>query len=151
MPPVPPYLIAVSAFICERVLVEKDDVISAIRIVEIFYVPELPTNAPEDAVALIQAWCIVILKALPGHYEKHVIELKLLNALGALTSIGSEEADFSTRPELGSVPTGASLALQLNIGVKNYGNCSVCIYLDGEEIARAPFTIQKQQPSKDKA
>ena len=40
----PPYLISVSALICERILHERDKVLSAIRIVDIFYVPELPSS-----------------------------------------------------------------------------------------------------------
>jgi hypothetical protein len=45
-----PYVAA--AVCCERVLQEKDGVLSAIRIVELLTVPELPSNAPPGATLL---------------------------------------------------------------------------------------------------
>jgi hypothetical protein len=140
--PLPPFLFSVSAFLCERILHEADGVLSAIRIVDVFYV-ELPTNAPEGAVALIQPHCLVIFKTQPGHHGEHSMAFKMLNTKGELTSIGEAmRTDFGARSGLGKdIPGGANVAIQLNVAVKNYGTCYLCVYFDDEEIARVPFTI----------
>ena len=139
--PLPPYLISASAFLCERILQEPDSVLSAIRIVDVFYVPELPAYAPEGTAVVAELHCLVILKAHPGYRDRNSIEFKLLNTKGDLTPLGDASmTDFAGR--LGNdVPGGANITLKLNLGVKNFGTCYICVYLDGEEIIRVPFTL----------
>jgi hypothetical protein len=50
----------VSALLCERVLIDQDKLVSAIRIVDVFQVPE---GTPEGTA--IQIWAIVTLKTVP--------------------------------------------------------------------------------------
>ena len=145
--PLPPYIISASAFLCERILQEADGVLSAIRIVDVFYCPEIPADAPEGAVVLAQPHCLVMLKAQPGYREQHSIGFKLLTAKGELKPLGDTvTTDFAiTKLGLGDdVPGGASVTIKLNIGVKNFGTCYVCVYVDGEEITRVPFTLLPQ-------
>src|ERR1041385_470220 len=66
----------VSAFLCERVLQEKDNVFSAIRIVDIFQIPE---NATEETVVRFVA--VVLLKALPSD-ESFRIGVTLVRVAG---------------------------------------------------------------------
>jgi hypothetical protein len=144
--PLHSYLISASALLCERILNEKDEVLSAIRIVDIFNVPEVPAEAPTGSLPLVQAYCLVIIKTQSGYHGQHLIQIKLLNMKGELSNLGeAANTDVAARPGMGDdVPGGATIAFQLNIAVKNYGTCYVCVYLDGEEIARAPFTLQRQ-------
>src|SRR6266852_4842885 len=144
--PLPPFLISASALLCERILQEEDKVLSAIRIIDVIYVPQLPASAPEGSVTGVQEYCLIILKAQPGHQGKHLIEFRMLNPKGELTNISEPiEAEFKARPEFGKdVPGGATVSIQLNLAVKNYGTCYICVYLDGEEITRAPFTLLQQ-------
>jgi hypothetical protein len=137
--PLPPYLVSANVLICERVLHEDDGVISAIRIVDVFTGP----NVSVGMFHVVQAHALVMLKAIPGHTGEHNIEIKLMNAIGELSSVAIQKlATFSTAPELeGKASGGISINIQLNIGVKNYGSYCLYVYLDGEEIARALFMI----------
>ena len=66
-------------------------------------------------------------------------------------SLGQILTDFTTALESGEdIPGGAIVAIQLNIVVKSYGTCYVCVHLDGEEVIRAPFTIRQQPESLEK-
>lgn len=141
--PLPEYLTSVAVFFCERLLFEIDGVASAIRIVDIFYVAtEKPAGAPEEALPLIQAWGVAFLKAAPGHTGSHIFELKLLNTVGNLSNLGDPiPTTFVSLPGLEDLPTGVTLQVQLNVAVKRFGTCHLCVFVDGQEIARAPFSI----------
>ncbi|HUI77543.1 MAG TPA: hypothetical protein VLY24_06490 [Bryobacteraceae bacterium] len=141
--PLPPYLISANVFLCERILNETDGVVSAIRIVDLFYVTDLPSEAPPGAMPIVQAWGLVILKSHVGYQGSHTVEIKLINVRGESQSLGPEQkVQFVAKHP--DVAGGVTLSVQLNIGVKNLGTCYLCAVLDGEEIARAPFTLMRQ-------
>ncbi len=140
--PLPPYLISASIFVCERILHEADGVVSAIRIVDIFYVPEPPPSMPENALPLVQAYGCAILKSVAGHNEEHSIQLKMINTIGEITVVGEPvKTRIGSTAGLEKVPGGATINAQLNIGVKRLGTCYLCVEVDGEEVTRAPFTL----------
>jgi hypothetical protein len=146
--PIPPYLISTSLLVCENILVEKDQVTSAIRIVDIFYVPPLPLLPPgilmspeikENFVPIIQAWGFVQIRANANHHGEHDLEFRTINTVGEMLTIATARARFDSTVE--GATTGITASAQLNIGVKRFGTCFLCVYLDGEEIARTPFTV----------
>jgi hypothetical protein len=140
--PFPPFLIAASAILCEKVLYEADGVISAIRIVDIFSVPKNPAGTPEDALPEIQFYALVALRAEPAHDQPHELVIKLLNTVGELNALGPPTPVETMMSPLGpTVPGGVTLSIQVNIAVKRFGICFLCVYLDGEEITRTPFTL----------
>jgi hypothetical protein len=142
--PLPPFVISASVLLCQNALTEPDGVISAIRIVDIFFVSEKPADAPENLLPLVQAYACVILKTVPHYTEEHVIQLKLINTIGEVSNLGEPiTLPFAAKPGMQDVPGGISINAQLNIGVKRLGTCYVCVHLDGEEIARTPFTLLK--------
>jgi hypothetical protein len=146
----PSYLISASLLVCEKILIEKDQVTSAIRIVDIFYVPPLPP-IPEGIVMseemkgqyvpVIQAWGFVQIRANAGHYSEHDLEFRTINTIGEMLTIATAKARFDSHVE--GATTGITASAQLNIGVKRLGTCFVCVYLDGEEVARTPFTLTR--------
>jgi len=141
--PLLPYLISANALLCEKILHEQDKVLSAIRIIDVFYVTKPPEDAPKEVVSMIEPHCLAIFKTQPGHQEKHLVEFKVLNTKGELKSLGDPVvAEFMARSEFGNdVPGGANAAIQISIVVKNYGTYYICVYVDGEEVTRAPLTI----------
>ena len=145
--PLPPYLISANVMVCERILHEADGVISAIRLVDLFTVSEPGPDAPAGVVPGVQAYALVMFKATPEHTAEHSLEIKLLNTAGELVSLGDPaNVTFSTLPELeGKVPKGMTINIQLNLAVKRYGTCYICVSLDGEEVARTPFTLQQKR------
>jgi hypothetical protein len=46
-----------------------------------------------------------------------------------------------------TAPGGVSVGIQLNLGIKRFGTCYICAFLDGEELARASITLRRAQPS----
>jgi len=147
--PIPSFIISVNLFVCERTLVEADGVLSAIRLIDIFFVPgERPIGVPEEAMPLVQAYGCALLKTKPGYVGEHSLQMKILNTIGEMTSTG-DPATVKLFSKLGmeEVPGGVSIAIQLNIGVKRFGTCYLCLFLDGEEIARSPFTLLPQPPT----
>lgn len=142
-----PELLSVAMFICERVLQEADGVTSAIRIVDLFNLPEIPPDAPEGALPLIQAYSCAMLKFAPTFSGKHYIQSKMINTKGELVSLG-EPLEYSPQMRAGAegAPLGLNFTIQMNVAVKNLGTCYLCVYFDGEEIGRTPFTLQRQPP-----
>ena len=131
----------VSAFICERVLMEADGVTSAIRIVDIFFVPE---GAPEEAI--VPFYLIVLLKTVPVPDEEIRIGVTLIRANGERERLPDPPGQpfklqlFSGDP---SIPGGFSLILHANIKPRNMGTCFLEIDVDGEPVTRVPFTLRR--------
>ena len=144
VPPLPPFILSASAFVCERLLQEADGVVSAIRIIDIFFVPsERPPDVPENALPFLQGWGCVMLKFIPGHVEQHTFEMKLINTVGELSSIGdpSKPTNLGASKGLEEFPGGILLNAPLNIAVKRFGTCYLCAFVDEREVARTPFSI----------
>lgn len=151
--PLPNYVISATAFICERILQEADTVVSAIRIVDVFYVPELPPDAPPGALPFVQAYGVFTIRTLPGHYGEHLLKFRLLNTQGEWSDLGPPiKTEIKARLDFAqSVPGGASAFVQLNIAARNLGTCYVCCYLDDEEMVRVPFTLMRPDAGKSEA
>jgi hypothetical protein len=147
--PLPPYVISASVFVCRYTLQEPDGVVSAIRIVDVFYVSEKPPEFPESAVPIVQAFACVIIRTVPDHTEEHSLQVKMINTVGEINDL-SAPLQVKLAGMVENAPGGATINLQLNIGVKRFGTCYVCVYLDGEEVARAPITLQ-HKPDEDEA
>jgi hypothetical protein len=75
--PLPPYLISVSLLVCERVLREMDGVLSAIRVVDIFYVPQKPPEIPAEMLPMVQAYAFASLWAIAGYQGKHSLSVRM--------------------------------------------------------------------------
>lgn len=148
--PIPEFLFSVSALVCEQVLQEASGIVSAIRIVDIFQVGQLPPNLAPETLPVIQAYALLILKAVPGHDGEHTLRVRMINTLGEATTIVEQpNARFEAKPGYEQLPRSLSLSIQLNVGVKRYGTCYICLDLDGEEVGRTSFTLlQKQEETK---
>jgi hypothetical protein len=138
----------INALICERALQEADGVTSAIRIVDIFHVPE---SSPESAV--IQLFVIASLKASPVPVEPFTIGVALIKTSGERVELppppGFEQPfalpQFKDDP---SIPNGISLVLQIGVKPTNMGTCFIEIDVDGEAVTRVPFTLRRPPAEK---
>ncbi len=139
----PSFLISANIFVCERLLQEGDGVTTAIRLVDVFYIgSERPLGVPPEALPLIQGWGFAILKFVPSHNQEHVFEMKLINTIGELSNLAEPMKQLvEPTPGLENLPTGATLNIQLNVAVKRIGTCYLCVWIDGEEVARTPFSV----------
>jgi hypothetical protein len=147
--PLPSFLISANIFVCERVLIETDNVLSAIRLVDVFTLskapPEFAINLKEGDPAffelpMIQLWVAANIKAYPGYTGSHSVQIKLINTAGEISDIGEPRVEkFDSKwpeahPSLGVVA-------QLRLAVRRLGSCYLCLFVDGEELARVPFTL----------
>jgi hypothetical protein len=137
MPTVRPYLSA--AFVCEKVLQEKDEVVSAIRIVDTLFV-SLPKNLPADANPAIPVTVLLgFKKATPGTQpEKHRVTLRLNTPSSTLEP---QTADL-VFPE--GEPAGANLIVNLTVPVKEFGLFGLDVLVDDELVTRVPFRLQER-------
>jgi hypothetical protein len=100
--PLPSYLISASLLVCERVLRESDNVLSAIRVVDVFYVPQKPPEISGDLFPLVQAYALASLRSIPGYVGKHVLQLRLINTVGESSVVGTQDMSFENKPGLAS-------------------------------------------------
>lgn len=130
-----PYLAA--AFLCERILHERDGVLTAIRIVDTFNVT-LPPSLPPDAKPVIQITGLLSFKkSSPGaEAERHQAELRLRMPSGREHPPAVFDVLF--KPE---EMAGANQIVQMNIGVEEFGLHWLAVLLDGEPITRIPFRL----------
>jgi hypothetical protein len=139
--PLPDFLISANAFICQEALTETNGIVTAVRLVDLFQVPQKPANFPADFLPMIQPQAIITLRAQPGHTGTHSFRVRLLNTVGESKPIMEHTAAFQIRPGCERLGPTVNLVVQLQIGVSRYGLCSVCADVDGVEVARAPFML----------
>lgn len=131
-----PFLAA--AFFCEKVLEQKDDVLTVIRIVDTFFVT-IPPNMPQEIKPAIQLTGLLSFKkASPGaEAEKHEARIKLRLPSGTVRSLPSRE--FVFKPEELS---GFNMILNIGLGVEEYGLFWLEISVDDDEIMTSvPFRL----------
>ena len=138
--PLPSYVLSANSLICQQVLREVDGVPSAIRIVDIFYVPQSPPDFP-DILPRVQVYSIVVIKAVPGYRGTHSLHCRLINAVGESTTVAHSEVSFASNPGLEEAPPNVLITGELNFIVRHFGLCYFCVDIDGEEIARSPIML----------
>jgi len=137
-----PYLSA--AFLCEKVLQEKDEVLTAVRIVDTFYV-SIPKNVPADAAPAIQITALLAFKkATPGTGgEKHQALLRLRSPSGQVRELTTFDVIF--KPEELS---GWNAVINMGFGVKEFGQFFLDVLIDGEFTTCIRFRLlEKQEPT----
>jgi hypothetical protein len=139
-------LISAKILICEKALQEPDGVISAIRMVDVFYfTPRAALPIDQQAVAMVM---VASGQVVVGDEAEHDLEFYLVRPDGERKLLG----DPTKMPFKSTIPGApAGFAMIANIGVvpKQMGTHYFALLFDNEEVARAPFTLveRKQEPS----
>jgi hypothetical protein len=131
----------VNAFICDRLLTEKDNVNSAIRIVDIFFVPE---GTPEDAV--VQFYAVVLLKTLSPTEDDISVKVTLIGSTGRRDQLPDPpEQPYRLNIPFGdpSIPSGITFAMQCNVRPKTMGTAFLEVEVNGIVVAKIPFTLRR--------
>ena len=132
----------ISAFLCERALIDQDGVLSAIRVVDIF---QLPDEASQTTP--IQFFACISLKTVPVPNEEITVSLTVVRVSGERERIadqsGGKPIKLQEQTPDPSVPGGVSLIVQLSIVPKNFGTCYLEVDVNGETVVRIPFTIRR--------
>jgi hypothetical protein len=134
-----------AAILCERVLLEKDDVLSAIRLIDTFYV-HVPKELPEGANPIVQLTALLSFKrgAKPDT-STHQAKLKIQGPSGRLRELPVMMEFFFKPGEIAS----ANLVLNIGLGIKEFGRFRLDVFVDGEgPIAEIPFMLLEQTEQK---
>jgi hypothetical protein len=139
------------AALCERVLLEHDNVPSAIRIVDTFNVDvvqmaadalggsavDLSTlpHVPGPPILPVQATLLLSMKSSSGQQEHFDAEIHSYNTEGELKS----SAPFSF--DVGPAERGAMLVLNLHLMAEQEGLHHLDVLVDGRLLTRIPYRV----------
>jgi hypothetical protein len=134
-----------AAFLCERVLTERDNVQSFIRIVERFTVPKLslPEGVPVPAALQappVQFSLVVVLKAGDLGIGKYKVSIALTKPDGTESPANDFEVFFN-----GSDENGVAMISPIAIPTPEEGLHWFNIYFEGKLITRIPMRVLYQQ------
>jgi uncharacterized protein DUF6941 len=143
----PQKLLAANVIICETVLDQKDEVMSAIRIVDLMtlrIIPELPIEKQT-----VQLSGLVMVKSRIGDDGEHHIQVDLVRPNGEVTKL--LERSCVATSILPQTPGGANFILQVALVPRQMGTHYFRLSVDGEEVTTAPFTLREpeQEPNKN--
>jgi len=146
-----------AAFICEKVLREADSVVSAIRIVDTFYVsPATTTPAVKPAAGLQITLFVAVRKKRPEAPPlKHELKLVLHtpsgkppeveNANGVVSVMEDPTIPFLFVAGEPDQPASMNFVGQVIIPVQEFGGYLFDVFLDGELTTQIPFRLLERK------
>jgi hypothetical protein len=129
-----------AAFLCDRVLEEKDGTVSAIRIIDTIAVT-LPPNLTADTKPGIQLKGLVSLKNAEARIDPQTHHVRLQVHTPSGRELPASEVDFVFKPE---ELAGHNLILNMTMLVEEFGSFWIDVSVDGESITRIPFRLLEQ-------
>jgi hypothetical protein len=133
----PKGFVAAFVIICEKILVEKDEMQSAIRIADIFQFQRLPGVVGEP---IIPINVLVQVRFLPTADPTHTLELRLIRPDGEMKTVGPPVTQ-AMHPKFPDVSIGYNFGAVFGVIARLSGIHYVVLFLDGQEVARAPFSL----------
>jgi len=140
-----PRVTSASFFICERVLIEKDDINSAIRIVELFNLPAGPPPPGMPPLDQVAVWMTVvgILKFDSWDAESHTLQVQLVRPDGESVFAGPPSVfEIATPSAAPNFPPGINFLSTTGVFARQMGLHYFVLFFDGIEVARAPFALR---------
>jgi hypothetical protein len=125
-----------AALTCERLLHEKDEVVSAIRIVDTFVVPPPPPDVPPDSVAAVRLAILIAFKSgdASGQYSVSLVVRK---------PDGQSEVLTEQAIDLRGGNHGVNLNIEFMFAVRDMGLYWIDVLLDGERVTSMPVTLKR--------
>jgi len=128
-----PHLVA--AFFCEKLLKEADEVLSAIRIVDIIQIPPVPKNASKG-ILLPNLAFVMMIRA--GNFRgKAVCEVYNVGPSGKKIKAAQQEVEFGESPE-----KGVTMVIPAAIKWEKPGLYWFEVYLNKRRMTRSPLLIK---------
>jgi hypothetical protein len=132
--------ISASLILCEKILLETN-VPSAIRIVDTFYVADIPEIPPQHRTIQISA--LGVMKLAPSDGEEHEMIFQVLRPDGGIQNIGELYRDSAQKTDPDSnIPRGFMVPFQFFVIPNQLGTYYLVWLFDGSEVARTPFTLK---------
>jgi hypothetical protein len=140
----PKKILAANVIVCQLVLDQKDDVMSAIRIIDMIWAHVRPDVPIEEQGVMVNA--LVQVKSYIGDMEEHHVRLELVRPDGEITELFDKTVPVTSR--LPGTPGGMNLVLQVVVVPRQMGTHYLTLTVDGKEETRAPFTLREPEPEK---
>jgi hypothetical protein len=118
-----------AAFVCERVLQEKDGTTSAIRIIDNFYIPA--SIAPDTSMP------VTVFIGLKSDVPREGIITVIVNTPDGKKNELPDKWPIS----FSSAVTGANLILTFGLFVRHVGTTWIDVVYDGEMLTRTPIRL----------
>lgn len=137
-------LISAFAFVCQNLLTERDGVSSAIRIVEIFFLPKV-SDEERTLLPPVSMSLYAHIRLTEDDDEPHSLHMVLIRPGGERHAIPV----FEDRPlQEGKVPNvdrTVNATGQIAVEPKQLGRHEFAVELDGKKVASAYFTLVDSQ------
>jgi hypothetical protein len=117
----------------------KDGVFSVIRMVDVLYVD--PSVVKEDSETRVQIQLLLATKFASGAALEHTVEFKLARPDAEPVSMGGIRP-VKIEVKFPGLPTGFNSVVTAGVKLKQMGTHYIFAYIDGEEVAKTPFTLQ---------
>jgi hypothetical protein len=131
----------INAFLCENVLQESTGIFSAIRIVDVFQIPE---NVPDNFA--IRFFVVGVFRMSNAPRVSVTVKVFIIRVNGErlpLPDIPGQPFPLSSFEDDASIPSGINVLLEVNVKPTNMGTAFVEIEIDDEVAAKIPFTIRR--------
>ncbi len=137
---------------CERVLEEKDQVLSVIRIVDIYYIQPVPPDLPPTAQPVVQVTALLGFKKSLAEKTsvKHTVSLLLHGPSGRpVKLVGHDSPELKTSFAFEADKSAANVVVNAALPPKEFGRYWYDVVLDGELVTQIPFTLLERQPERE--
>jgi hypothetical protein len=141
-------LLSSYAFVCQNILTEKDGVSSAIRIVELFFIPKVTDPEALDHLPPATMYLYINLRFTPNESEPHTVSFDLIRPDGETTSHAVMENTVLAPAKYAGLDTSIMIVGQVGVAVKKLGRHEFVVMLDGQKITSTVFTLlEAEDPS----
>ena len=138
--------LSASVLICERVLQEKDGVLTLVRVADLFHA--LPPKSEADY-SIVEMRLVITCKFPTSDLSEHLVEVKLKRPDGNVLSANLSTNGSPFRINLGilpippieGVPRGFTIALPWGVKALLTGLHEVMLLTDGEHVASYFFML----------
>ena len=135
--------VAASLLICEKILQEADSVVTAIRLVDVFFVQPQPESESTERRVLINV--VGAMKVPQDDQSEYSLALQLVLPNGDHNEPKELFKGVFSSGKIPEAPPGLNFAVQMSVVVR-LGTHYVKLLLNGSEEARAAFTIVERKP-----
>lgn len=130
-----PFLAA--AFLCEKILQEKDETLTAVRIIDTVFV-SIPPGLPTGAKPVIQLTALLSFKKATKGVDTEPHQAVLLVHTPSGRELPPYVVNFFFKPE---EFVGHNLIVNITLALEEFGVFGIDVSVDGEPITRMPFRL----------
>jgi hypothetical protein len=135
-----------AAFLCERILQEKDNVVSAIRIVDTFMIRKPPESALTPQMIPVVALTLMVSFKAVGAKGEYVLKLILHDASGKpLVSALQAEPSFPMKFSGERKEEGVNVFANFQLPAQTLGSFYFDVLVDGEVVTKVPFILRESE------